>query len=91
MDKSVTLLRTSATTPVKKLASAITANYDKEPEKDIVIRAIGSAAINQSIKAVIISNKYFVNIGKVAYIFPIFKDVEGDKTAIEMNLKIEKI
>lgn len=88
-----TLLRVSSSTNVGSLGGAIYRNSKTLPsDKNIILRAVGAGAVNQAIKAVIMANRNLVREGKLAFIFPTFKEIEsGTKTSLELTLHIKKV
>jgi stage V sporulation protein S len=56
--ESIHELRVKATSPVKKLAAAISTNV--LDNKRVILSAIGAGANNQAIKAVIIARQYLI-------------------------------
>lgn len=85
------IIRAKSSTDAKKLASSIVAHYQNNKDcTSIIIRAIGAAAVNQSIKAIIIANKHFVRKGQVLSVIPGFNDLDNDgvkMTSIELTTK----
>lgn len=90
--KEPVVLKTSSATDATKLASSIVSHYQKDKITLIIIRAIGAGAVNQSVKSVIIANKYFVRQGMVLMIIPAFNDIEEENvTAVELRLQYKQL
>lgn len=85
-----TILRVKGATNVSSLGSVIAHGvYDNKPP---VLRAIGAAAVNQAMKAIIIAQSYVGAKGLRLLVIPGFADVEMDDgviTAIVLRLKVE--
>lgn len=79
-------LKCKTSTDANKLAGSIHSTYLDNSEVPIIIRVIGAGALNQAIKAIIISNKYFVKNGIVVGLRPSFCDVENNVTAIDLRV-----
>lgn len=86
------IFKTSARSNPNKIAGAI-ANVIKKGD-DVEIQAVGSAAVNQSLKAIAIARGFLAPGGHDLICFPAFSDVEIEgehKTAIKIfindNLK----
>jgi len=88
-----TLLKVKATTEVRALSGSIVSSYDKEPHKQIILRAIGAGAVNQAMKAAVTSNQFFGKKGLYVAIVPSLITLadEGNFTALEMRVDIRKI
>jgi stage V sporulation protein S len=85
-EEKVSLLRCKASTDANKLAGSIHSAHQLDPDSKIALRVIGAGALNQAIKAVIISNKFFAKKGVSVGVQPSFQDADGEMTAIEMRL-----
>lgn len=87
------MLRCKASTDATRLAGSIYSACRAEDGNPVIIRVIGAGALNQAVKAAIISNKYFVKNGLKVLLQPSFKDAgnEGNITAIELLVVAEKI
>lgn len=86
METNKHVLRCKTSTDANKLAGSIYSAHAKEQDKDIIIRVIGAGSLNQAIKALIISNRYFIRKGLVADVHPMFLDIDGEVTAIELRV-----
>lgn len=84
------VLRCKSSTDANKLAGSIRSTYQDNPALDIVIRVIGAGSLNQAIKAVIISNKFFAKKGIVVGVKPSFQDAADNMTAIELKIVFSK-
>lgn len=91
------VLKVAASADVQKLANAITSAYRKDPEKPIILRAIGAGAVNQATKAAIVSGSTFSRFGLTVYLVPSFKSFDekvGDTTretvAIEFRIALKR-
>ena len=85
------ILRCKSSTDANKLAGSIHSTYQENPDTTIFIRVIGAGSLNQAIKAVIISNKFFVKKGLVVDVRPSFQDVSDDMTAIELKILFDRV
>lgn len=85
MDKAQRILKCKSSTDANKLAGSIYSAYKNSPTDEIFLRVIGAGSLNQAIKAVIISNKYFVKKGFVVDVHPSFQEV-SDITSIELKI-----
>lgn len=93
-----TLLKVSSATNVSKLAGAVTHLFEADEKRPIRLRAIGSGAINQAVKGIILTNKHLSKRAKICYLLPAFitlreSEEQPDKevTAIEFHLKIQNL
>lgn len=86
MENNDKLIKVASSTDANKLAGSIFSVYQENPETQIFLRCIGAGAINQAIKAVIISNKFFAKKGFVVGTQPSFKDTANDMTAVELKI-----
>ena len=87
MEKEKRILRCKASTDANKLAGSIYSAYVNAPEDALLLRVIGAGSLNQAIKAVIISNKFFIKKGLVVDVHPSFQEVAGNSiTAIELRI-----
>ena len=88
---TVSIMKTSSGTDSKKLASSIIAHHQANKDcTTITIRAIGAAAVNQALKAVIISNRHFSRKGQMLSVIPAFHDLEENGqviTAVDLKTK----
>lgn len=76
MEPPEIVLRVKTTSSVTSLASAIAhAVYD---DKDVTLRAIGPAAVNVGVKAIIVARGYVAPTGVDLSCVPGFVTVEGD-------------
>lgn len=57
------VLRAAATTPVRKLASAIAWRLEEVGEAGTTLEAVGSHAVNQSVKALAVARSWLVPRG----------------------------
>lgn len=82
------MLRCKASTDATRLAGSIYSAWQSNDGSEIVLRVIGAGALNQAVKAAIISNKYFANKGLKVMLQPAFRDAgsEGSMTAIELSV-----
>lgn len=78
--------RCKSSTDANKLAGSIYSAYQEDPSAQIVIRVIGAGALNQAVKAAIISNKFFAKKGIVIDLRPSFQDASENMTAIELKV-----
>lgn len=85
------VLRCSSATDANKLAGSIYSTYQEDAATQIIIRVIGAGALNQAIKAVIISNKFFAKKGLVTDLRPSFQDASENMTAIELKIAFTKV
>lgn len=91
------LFRVGSSTESSKLAGSITASYATEPDSQVILRTVGAGALNQAIKAVIISNQEFSKRGLIAGLVPYFKNFQDSKdetksvTSIELKIKLAKL
>jgi len=83
-------LRCKSSTEVNKLAGSIYSSYTSDPQGSLCIRAVGAGAVNQAIKAVVVSNKFFGKLGLVAGVEPHFLEMDGI-TIIVLRLAIRNI
>ena len=84
------VLRCKSSTDANKLAGSIHSSYQENPNVQITIRVIGAGALNQAIKACIISNKFFAKKGIVIGNQPSFQDASENMTAIELKVLFMK-
>ena len=80
------VLKVASKSEAKSVASALLAIFGKGQEK-IEIHAIGAAAGNEAVKAVIIARGSLITQGKDITLTPSFMDIEIDgvrKTGIRM-------
>lgn len=85
------LLKCRASTDANKLAGSIYSTYKEFPDCDIILRVIGAGALNQAVKAAIISNKFFAKNGKATMLCPSFQDANGNMTAIELRICLKSV
>lgn len=88
---NVRILRCKSSTDANKLAGSIYSAYQETPDIQMVIRVIGAGALNQAIKAAIISNKFFCKRGMMIDLRPSFQDAFDNMTAIELKIIFSKI
>ena len=81
-DDSIKILRVKASTDATKLAGSIYAAFMNDNK--VVLRVIGAGSLNQAVKAVIISSKYFCQKGLTPCIKPSFNNASDSITAIEL-------
>ena len=82
------ILKVSSKSNPNSVAGAI-ANILKEKEK-LDIQVIGAGALNQLIKAIIISRGFIAPLGKNIVCIPSFKDIkinDQEKTAIKITIQ----
>lgn len=84
------VLRCKSSTDANKLAGSIHSTYQEDPTAQPVIRVIGAGALNQAVKAAIISNKFFAKKGIVVALRPSFQDASENMTAIELKILFNK-
>lgn len=84
------ILRCKSSTDANKLAGSIYSIYQEDATSHIILRVIGAGALNQAIKAVIISNKFFAKKGIVVDLRPSFQDASENMTAIELKVLFNK-
>lgn len=85
------VLRCKTSTDANKLAGSIYSSYQDDQSSPIIIRVIGAGSLNQAVKAVIISNKFFAKKGIVVDLRPSFQDASENITAIELRVLFNKI
>ena len=85
------VLRCKSSTDANKLAGSIHSIYQECPTAQIIVRVIGAGSLNQAVKAVIISNKFFAKKGIVVDVRPSFQDASENMTAIELKILFNKI
>lgn len=90
MEDEIKVLRCKASTDANKLAGSIHSTYQENPDKQIVLRVIGAGSLNQAVKAVIISNKFFAKKGLLLGLRPSFQDAMNNMTAIELKIIFSK-
>lgn len=81
------IIKVSSKSNPNSVAGAIT-NIIKEKDS-CEIRVIGAGALNQAIKAIIISRGFIAPFGKSIYVLPSFEDVEineEEKTMIKLQV-----
>jgi stage V sporulation protein S len=88
MAENEKLLKVKGSTSAPSLAATIAHGiYDGN---DIVLRAIGAAAVNQAVKAVAIAQSYVGLKGKILHMRPGFTDIEmPDGTVTGMIFTVE--
>lgn len=90
MNGNEIILPVASGTIVKRLAGSIYNNWLEG--KEVVLSCIGAGAVNQAVKAVIVSGQMFSQNGKYVSIRPGFKDIQfpGDehRTAIVMQIEV---
>lgn len=91
METNLRLLRCKTSTDANKLAGSIHSAYQEDSMSPIVLRVIGAGALNQAVKAIIISNKFFAKKGIVVDLRPSFQDASENMTAIELRVIFSKI
>lgn len=85
------VLRCKTSTDANKLAGSIYSSYQDDQNSPIIIRVIGAGSLNQAVKAIIISNKFFAKKGIVVDLRPSFQDASENITAIELRVLFNKI
>ena len=85
------VLRCKASTDANKLAGSIYSAYQGNQDGNIYLRVIGAGALNQAVKGVIISQKFFAKKGLFVSLLPSFQDTDKEMTAISMRLIIGRI
>ncbi len=87
-DQSVTLIRVSGDSSPFKAAGAIAAILRER--REVAVQAIGAAALNQAMKAIIYARRY-VEQDQLDLVFvPMFHDIELEgvvKTAVRLEVK----
>lgn len=92
MNKSQRMLKCKSSTDANKLAGSIYSAYKNAPDEEIVLRVIGAGSLNQAVKAVIISNKYFVKKGLVVDLHPSFQEIpDNNVTSIELRVIFREV
>jgi stage V sporulation protein S len=87
MDKEETILRVKGSSSAISLASVVA--YGVYDGKNVVLRAIGAAAVNQAMKAVAIAQSYVGAKGMRLMVIPGFTDVAmEDRTVTALVFKI---
>ena len=83
-------MKVKKTTDVKKLAGAIAGAVREEGSTEL--QAIGAAAVNQAIKAVIVARSYLIASGIDITITPSFKVIktEEETTVIHTDIAQER-
>lgn len=89
-ESTLKILRCKSSTDANKLAGSIHSAYQENPASNIILRVIGAGSLNQAIKAVIISNKFFAKKGLVVVVQPSFQDTSEAMTAIELRVFLQK-
>jgi stage V sporulation protein S len=91
------IIRVKSDTDSAKLCGSIISAYEKN-KSEITLRVIGASALNQAVKAVIMSNQPLSTKGLQAKIYPVFVTIKADKnneikdiSAIELRLDFERI
>lgn len=84
------VFRCKSSTDANKLAGSIHSTYQEDPTVPIMIRVIGAGALNQAVKAAIISNKFFAKKGITVVLRPSFQDATENMTAIELKILFYK-
>lgn len=90
METNEKVLRCKSSTDANKLAGSIHSTYQENPSAQVVIRVIGAGSLNQAVKALIISNKFFARKGIVLGFQPSFQDAAENMTAIELKVLFMK-
>jgi stage V sporulation protein S len=80
------VLRCKSSTDANKLAGSINSAFQDNPNKVVILRVIGAGALNQAVKASIISNKFFSRKGTHVLLNPSFQEADGEMTAIELKI-----
>lgn len=76
-------LRVKSSTDTTRLAKSIAATYTKEGKDGVTLRAIGAGAVNQAVKAYVISKGILSQKGINQTVDMQFKDVDDNITAVE--------
>lgn len=90
MNSSEVLLKVKSSSSAANLAAAIANNVYEG--NDVVLRAIGAAAVNQSMKAIAIANSYVGPRGKILSCRPGFATVimtDGDISAMTFKILVD--
>lgn len=72
------------------LASSVAIAHRTNPEKQIVLQYVGASACNQSIKAILLVNKYISNDGEYVTALPAGLRIDG-LVVFQLRLKFHKI
>jgi len=82
-------------TNVKSLSDSIYQFYlgKDRGEENLSLKAVGAAAVNKSLKSVIIANKSLAGVGKTLYVKPAFENIDPNSnfTGVALNLTIKDI
>ena len=81
-------LRCKSSTDANKLAGSIHSVYQKDPLTQISIRVMGAGTLNQAVKAIILSNKFFAKKGLTVCLQPYFQSASEDMTAIVLKIRL---
>lgn len=84
------VLRCSTATDANKLAESIYSSCKNDTNVKLSIRVIGAGALNQAVKASILSNKFFSKKGLRVGLVPSFQDSENNVTVIELKVFLLK-
>ena len=91
IEAKTVVLRCKSSTDASKLASSIYSLYQGDNNVVIFLNVIGAGALNQAIKAAIISNKFFSKKGLVVALQPSFQEAIENITAIGLKVLFQKI
>lgn len=80
------VLKCGSSTDATKLAGSLYSAYRDDLKQAFYIRVIGAGALNQAVKAAIISNKFFSKNGIVVGLQPSFQTSEDGVTVIELKV-----
>lgn len=84
------ILKSAAATDVQKLANSIVTSYQKNPKVPIIIRSIGAGAVNQAVKAAIVSSQFFSRAGFTVSLVPSFKPlVEDGRKTVSIEFRVD--
>ena len=83
-------LRCSTSTDASKLSESIYSSCKNDTTVKVSIRVIGAGALNQAVKAAILSNKFFSKKGLSVGLVPSFQDSENNVTVIELKVVLLK-
>lgn len=87
MEVNKRVLRCKTSTDANKLAGSLYSAHNNAPTEELFLRVIGAGSLNQAIKAIIISNKFFVKKGLVVDVHPSFQEVSDNGiTSIELKI-----
>src|SRR5512140_292811 len=91
-DQSITLIRVSGDSSPFKAAGAIAAILREK--RHVAVQAIGAAALNQAMKAIIYARRYVEQDHLDLVFVPMFHDIELEgvvKTAVRLEVKAHSV